>query len=78
MERIVWGAGRRRNRNDILCSGCGALLAKLEAGFLSVRRSGLELLLSEAHGILRCHVPDCMKNNVLDHPRAKEVEPTTT
>lgn len=51
---------------DVRCTGCGALLGKLESGGLSIRRGDFQAtVVGEFSASLVCYRPHCRKLNVL-------------
>lgn len=52
------------------------LLARRGPGGLTIRRGDFELLLSSARGVVRCYMPGCRANNLLDYS-LNEVNPTS-
>jgi hypothetical protein len=51
---------------DVRCTGCGALLARLESGGLSISRGDLQAtLVGDFLASLVCYRPHCRKLNVL-------------
>lgn len=51
---------------DLRCSGCGALLAKVEGGGLSIRRGDFQAtVVGEFSASLVCYRPQCRKLNVV-------------
>lgn len=59
------------DRQDVRCSNCNALLARIETGALTIRRGDLEARIAGSYdAALVCYRPRCRKLNVLRHPRA--------
>jgi len=51
---------------DVRCIGCGALLARLESGGLSIRRGDFQAtVIGDFSASLVCYRPRCRKLNVL-------------
>lgn len=51
---------------DVRCTGCGALLAKMERGALTIRRGELQATFDgDFHASLVCYRPPCRRLNVI-------------
>jgi len=61
---------------DVRCTGCGALLGKLEAGGLSIRRGDFQAtVVGEFSASLVCYRPQCRRLNVLPMKREPSARP---
>jgi len=61
--QIPSDAGGRR---DVRCSGCGALLARIDRAGLCIRRGDLEACIDGCfHASLTCYRPRCRRLNVV-------------
>lgn len=63
------GFGRTASRvevKEVRCTACGALLATLERGALTIRRGDMQATFDgDFHASLVCYRPACRKLNVL-------------
>lgn len=66
LDRDLVATGRGARGREARCAGCGALLGRLDANGLTIRRGDLQATMDgEFRASLVCYRPQCRRLNIL-------------